>query len=388
MSSSDSWEEVTDVREAKKYQKMGKDRRLIAIHQIMWILKRVREESLGQQVPNIEIQENNFNRYKMIESFVSKLDKNELEKKISIFKLCIKHKIPIRIGFILADTARAFLETCLVKKADLNPIKYDFEVIGIDYMLNLVDMTFLYSKRSKKLSLSSVLVRFVKQSLFGIHVSGDSESIFVKEDRDRMMKIPTSLAKIKKHPIYITEQQVGKRQAIFPKRPVYGYFRGQAVYSKKNVHKLYTERQLYHRGKRINSKKPYRVVSEKKLYAPWQVEDITVPCLYGSKYMDYFHPNFLPIDCFYSSSNSSEDVAQLLGIRYANCVTRFSNGMPVSEGVFVEKKNAYAYLNFLKEYNFYKNLLSINTKGLKSIYLYERLIKRAKRYLEIRKRLG
>ena len=388
MDSGDSWEEVVNFEDTKTKRRTRGASKVLLLHKILWIFKKLGEQKAEDKVESAEKQKNNFNKYKVLEAHVFQNIRNSIDRSVALFKYCIKYEIPVRIGFVLGKEITAFLETCLANTIETHKQRYDSEVFGVDYHSNISDLTFLYSKKHNELHLNTALQRSFKTRLFRDQSNSKTESIFTKDDRSRITRIPNSLLKIKGHPVYTMERLLGTKKTVFPKRPIYGYFKGEAVYDKRNIQKLYTEKQLYYRGKRTTSKSPYRIVSGTKLYAPWQAEDIVIGSLAGKSYMDYFHPNFLPLDCFYSSSLISRHISQLLGMRHSNCITRFVNRLPASEGTFIEKKNAYVHLNFLREYEFYEKLLCSNQQGLKRIAVWEKFIKRIEKYLYIRKRIG
>lgn len=387
MEDNDGWEEVMRAEPSAQERVTRNARRFILINKILWILNRVRRVPAACDIKCVHGQKNNFNKYGVIRNYVARQKLDDTDGNIAIFKYCVRYNVPVRIGFVLGKHIKTFLELCLTSIVESHKKKYKDEVIGLDYHLNVTDLTFLYSHKLLQVHLNETLKRHFKGCMSCVPES-DVQSVFVREDKAKMAKIPSSLSKMKNHPVYIVESLLDQKKFVFSKRLVYGYFKGEPVYDKDNVQQLRTERQWYYRGKKVKSEKPYRIVSDEKLYAEWQTEDIVVPCLQDRRYMDYFHANFLPAGCLYTSSPFAEEVAKLLGIRYKGCVTRFANRMPVVEGAFIEKQNAYLYFNALREHTFYATLRESNHRGLCALSFWRKLIRRVGRYLDIKRQIG
>ena len=389
---SSSWEEVICELGAMRRKRSKYVGRFVAVHKLLWIAERMRKIRIEAEVSEARKQTNSFNRYGFISNYIHRSLGYGTEADMHIFKCCITHNVPVRICFVLGKEIETFLETCLTGKIVCSRKRYKPCVVGLDDHLGVADLTFLYSSAPKRLHLPRALEGCFEHSAAWKAPAGTAESIFRTEDLRRLQEIPTSISRMKTHPLYAVESLLGRRCCIFPKRPVYGHFRGEAVHSRENVQQLHTKRQLYLRGRAIKpSTRPYRIDEGTELYAPWQTEDIVVESLDdGSAYrtMDYFHKNHLPRDCMYSDARAARDVAELLGVRYRRCTVGFSGRVPVQRGIFVHKKHAYAYLNCLREYCFYESLIQSNRAMLRVIGNWERLLRKTKWYLEIRRRIG
>lgn len=380
----DSWENVSFVEYDEREKKTLKHKYFINIHKLLYIYKIIKE-TLPINNNFISIQASDFNRYKLIQSLVK--ENNPLLKNIIIFLTMINYNMQARICFILENSITSFIQT---EFSSIQAIKkkYDYEVIGLNHFFDLTDLTYLYSKKN-----SFKITDGIKECFYKLFTNKfDSPRIrnncFIEMDNNFLNKIPNSVNKLKKHPFYVIESILHPSFIIWPKRNVVGYFKGEKVFLKKDIKKLLTENQWRIQGKKLKDDIPYRIHNDKKLYAYWQVEDVCIKTFSDKMIMDYFHPNFLPLDSFYSKNEYSEEVALYLNLDYRKAMTGFLNRMPFIKGIFIKKSHENIFNETLNEFIFYKNIELNHEKNVRIFSTWDMFVKKAKRFLEIKKSIG
>ncbi|UYI28412.1 Rad4 beta-hairpin domain-containing protein [Encephalitozoon cuniculi] len=394
MESSDSWEEATEdylevVPCRRADIRRSADVRAEAIHRILWIFGKILAPVMRPVIEeNVDLHVD-----EKLREYVNSLENiGEAGRAVILFKLLILFGIPSRIYIVLSEGIKCFVESRILGAIREHHGRYNACVVSVDASLRLRDQSYYFSKSTRHLA----SVQYVVRQFPGPDVCGEASSeemtrCFDDLDERRMSKIPTSVEKMKRHPKFIVESILRWDQCIYPKRPTFGLFKGEAIYLRENVVRLRTREQLYRMGKVIDSPKPYRIIrrdKEIRLYAPWQTRDLVVEGFCESMYQDYLHPNFIPRDCVYIDNKNARDVARLLGLPHRICFHGFSRGVPVNRGIFLEKKNLYVFSNFLAQYCRYlemKERSECRSMGLKR---WRILIRNASRYLRIRKSLG
>ncbi|ADM10895.1 DNA repair protein Rad4 [Encephalitozoon intestinalis ATCC 50506] len=393
MESDDSWEEAVEERlelmPKKTSIQRAVDIKIVMIHKIIWFLRKMQ---IPVEKPMIE-EKVDFHIDERLKEYVNSLkDIEEVDRVVMLFKLLILFGIPSRIYIVLGEEPKCFIESRLLGRIREHHGRYAGCVFSVDSCLRLKDQSYHFSKSTKQFSAA----RYVAEGLskFGMDrkVSGGVDHFFDDLDKERMRKIPSSIEKMKRHPKFVVESMLRRDQCIYPKRPTFGLFRGEIIYSRENIVKLRTKEQFYKMGKDIGSSKPYRVVKkdeqETRLYAPWQTCDLVVEGFGESMYQDFFHPNFIPQGCVYINNKSARDVAYLLGFPYRICFQGFLKGMPINRGIFLEKRNLYVFSNFLFQYCRYLEMKEKNERGALGFKKWRFLIRNAAKYLKIRRGLG
>ncbi|TBU09647.1 putative DNA repair protein Rad4 [Hamiltosporidium magnivora] len=401
MDSSDSWNEVfsddlfvplTDNIDAKK--KIFDKKVLFAILSskflfcIKKIIKTIKETTNSAILDLMSEECNNYNKFQIL---ISKLKdfkfENENDKNIFIFCHTVHQKIPCRLFFVLGKPINTFLETKLLNNLIYHPKKYPHLVFSIDSKFNITNQTLSYSSSSKNFSFFEKIFLVLDQLLIN-----NNNSDFDKENDKKLKEIPNSIQKYKKHPIYILESLIKTYQIIYPKRPILGYFKGEPIYYKSNIINLLTEKQLYRKGLKPKDKKPYKIIYNSKqekiyLYAPWQTCKIEILEFDSKDTMDFYHENFIPINCTHINDDKADEVAELLQIEYRKCFKGFYNGFPKIEGIFIESKHKEVFEICLKEYKFNTRLDEIIEKRMKVFKNWNIFLKKVDKYNKIIDRL-
>lgn len=390
---SESWEEAIEDKfelDARKItaNKKVMDIKMEILHRLLWC---VRELIRPVCKPDVEDM-NDLHTKERLEEYANDLMGNGTAGTIALFKLLLLHRISSRIYFILSEDVQCFLETRILNNIVQHHKKYGWCVVSVDGTFRLVNQSYHFSVSPRHHSIVDYVIRSLNKTNVCRNMFGVNEEMFecfVELDRSRMSKIPKSINKFKKHPKYVLESVLRQNQCIYPRRPVHGYFKGEAIYSRENTVLLRTKEQFYKLGKVPNTPTPYRVDNKgTRLYAPWQVSDLVVEGFSESMYQDCFYPNFVPKDCVFLNNRHAKDVAYLLGFPHRICFHGFSGRVPVNRGIFLEKKNLYLFSNFLAEYCRYSEMKMKNEHGARAFRKWRVLIRNAAKYLTIRRELG
>lgn len=384
----DSWEEAVDDLEfgiERCPNKKLTDIKIEILHKIVWCIQVLLTPVNKPNVKgNIDIHIKNE-----LEEHVRMMNVNERDKNIILFKFLILFKIPCRIYFVLSECIECFIEVEILNKIIQKHKKYSHCIISIDGLFRIVDQSHHFSTSMKYYSYVRYIIDSIDIPYKNIfNLDENMFKSFSEIDKIRINKIPNSINKFKKHPKYVIESLLKWNEYIYPKRPILGYFKGEAVYPRENVIELKTKKQMYKLGKIINSPIPCKIIKRKdeniELYAIWQTTDLVVNGFSDSLYQDYFHPNFIPKDCVYINSKHDKEVAYLLRIPYRICFCGFSQKNPINEGIFIEKRNFYKFSNFLFQYCNYVKLKTDNKRRTILFKKWRYLIKNVIKYLKIK----
>ncbi|WEL37786.1 DNA repair protein Rad4 [Encephalitozoon hellem] len=394
MELSDSWEEAVEdklelVPKRRKAARRGVDIKIEMIHKVLWLFRKIMSPV---EKPSIKEKTDLYIDERLREYVDSMEGLGEVDKTAILFRLLVLFGIPSRIYIVLSEEPRCFIESKILGRIKEHHGKYAGCVFSIDAALRVRDQSYHFSKSIRRHSASKYVVSgFSESKICKSVLDKEMTKCFDEIDDERMGKIPSTIEKMKRHPKFVVESMLKWDQCIYPKRPVFGIFRGEAVYSRENIVRLRTKEQFYKAGKDVRSANPYRIVrrdKEIRLYAPWQTCELVVDGFSESMYQDYFHPNFIPRNCVYVDNKNAKDVAYLIGIPYRICFHGFSGGIPVNRGIFVEKKNLYVLSNFLSQYCKYAEMKEKNESFVLGLKKWKVLIRNAARYLRIRKGLG
>jgi xeroderma pigmentosum group C-complementing protein len=400
MSSSEEWEEVSEdgltieIEEKKSPRKAG-DVKLEYLHRIMGLVLQL---LAPVEKPEINEQTDLFIKEELCRH-VEHDEENDRNAKL--FKYLCLFNIPSRIYFVLSNEVKTFLEVEILGKINTHHRKYSACVFSVDPALAVADQSFHFSTTMKHHSALKFALRGLSgtaQHLAGSEILGNScfsgaaSRAFGELDETRSKEMPRSAARYRKHPLYVMESVLRWNEAIYPKRPLCGYFKGEAVYPRKNVVTLRTREQFYRAGRAIRADRPFRVVKRGdesvRLYAEWQTQDVVVEGMSNTRYQDYFHPNFVPVGCMYVGSPGARGLAHLMGLNYRICFHGFSGRLPVYRGIVIEKKDLYVFSSFLVSYERFTAMRTRNERGLALLKKWRVLVKNASKYLRIRRSLG
>ncbi|ELA41680.1 uncharacterized protein VICG_01313 [Vittaforma corneae ATCC 50505] len=321
---------------------------------------------------------------------------------ISLFVNLNANSIPCRIYFSLGKEIESFLEYSL----NSTVVKYKSTVDGLCFSVDfngfISDQTVNFSKKySHHHFFVKIINEFVqKEQVFGrkdregngysFEMNRFDCSAFSMLDSQRLRSIPQCLSKIKIHPIYMLEECCRFNETIYPKRPVFGYYKGKPVFPKNNIVKLRTENGWYYQGRVLKDNKydvtkPYRIYKGKRLYAEFQTEPVDIRSITGSV-MDAFHPNFTPKGCVYVDYDPQ--IAIDLNLNFAECIVGHRGKEKIKRGFYIEKKYCFITNYFIKEKEYYKGMVEEIEKIEKTIGEWRRFIRKVMRMAEIRKRVG
>ncbi|EPR79158.1 DNA repair protein RAD4 [Spraguea lophii 42_110] len=206
-------------------------------------------------------------------------------------------------------------------------------------------------------------------------------------DNQRLSKIPKSIKKMKDNPIIVCESLLKPYEMIFPRRDPIGTFKGSLVFYRQNVKVLKSERQLERMGK-VPDGKPSAIVKNIKLYAEWNSKDIEVTELSKDKNtMKFLHKNHIPKNCFYSKNRLSVNVCKKLELQYRETFIGYNYTGPIIEGVFIEKKYLIPFYIAFENLKFFINKITLIKNSKRKYKLWNKLIKRTEKYLEIKKNI-
>lgn len=384
---SDSWEEAVD--DVLVLERPG-NRRLVdvkvdVLHRMLWcmemLLTPVERPDVAEQT-DLHIREK-------LEQYVLGIA-DERERMAVLFKLLLLFGIPSRMYFVLSRDIECFVESRILGAIVQHRRKYAWCVVSVDGALRVRDQSYHFSTAMKHHAAVLHAIRSFAGSVRT--VDEDMLGCFDDIDRVRMDVIPKSICGFKKHPKYVVESILKWNQCIYPRRPVFGYFKGEPVCPRENIVQLKTKEQLYRMGRAVGSETPYRVAKNRdggvKLYAPWQTSDLVVEGFCESMFQDYFHPNFIPRGCVYVNNKHAREVAYLLGLPHRVCFVGFCGRAPVNRGIFLERRSLYLFSNFLAEHCRYTEMRMSNEHGCAAFRLWRAVIRNATRYLRIRRSLG
>ncbi|KAM0679328.1 hypothetical protein BDAP_000195 [Binucleata daphniae] len=320
---------------------------------------------------------------------------------ITTFKLAVFYGVPCRLlcnvtpkKFCFFAVENTYEKIVIRKKANI--------VFAIDCQFQIQDLGMFWCNGNTKLlndlkcetdAIKSNYYDEIESKLQNKELSYNktlpSNDYFNENDEKTLKKLPTSINMFKKHPYYVVESILKANQAIHPKRPIHGYYKGEAVYSKANVQNLKTEKQLYRIGKVVIDK-PYKIIERNeekvRLYAKWQTKDIQKIGLDNTKTMDYFHKNHIPIDCVYIDDTHAIHIAKKLKIEYKQtCI-----GMrrePIIKGIFIYTKDESLFVKTLNDYTTKLKTKEEIQKKEEALFLWCKLIKKVSRYKKIKERL-
>jgi hypothetical protein len=260
----------------------------------------------------------------------------------------------------------AQIETCF-----MHPIPY---VLALDADRELFDVTQnycehyfepRYRKQRDEPFLNELLL------LNGGHVDSNSDGgeqvEKVSDDRvvgEAAVPLPKTLTSFKNHPVYVLPRHLLKYEVLHPPNaPVYGEFRGEQVYARRNVHIAHSK-EYWKREARIvrSDEEPYKMTTARpkwdknandyirglplELYGEWQTEPYDPPQAIDGKVprnefhnVDLFKPQMLPKGCVHLRLNGLLRIASKLNIDCAAAVTGFDvskrGTIPVTDGFVV-----------------------------------------------------
>lgn len=388
MNDSSSWDTASEEvlnHPCSKSRISLKDAKFKILHQILSVVDRLRAPSAVSRLAS------SLNCYEKVRTILGTSQNLDLDTLITSFWNLNANGIQSRIYFILNKDVSGFLEYCLNGVV----VQYKRTVDGLCFS---VDSSGVFCDQSVVFSKKCVHHHFYTRVLaslnkYSTNISSlnnrqsDITNVFTTLDQLRLKKIPQSIPTMKLHPNYTLEEICRHNEIIYPKRPIFGYFKGKPVYPKKNRMKLRTAGGWRLHGRTIeeNTTKPYKIHKGEKLYVEFQTAPVHVEGLTGSV-MDAFHENFTPVG--YAYINHSPEIAVELGIPHAECIVGFQGRERVKRGFFIEKKHSYAVNQLIGEMEYFRRV-RVDVKTIDECQRgWKKFIRGVKKYLLIQKRLG
>lgn len=423
MDSSSSWElasvdEICIQKSKSKTRESVVDVRLKLLHRVLLVIESMRRERVYPTIDGL----NEYERLSCFRSAILGGDEHQSHKQTEVFGGLYRspsgpsstdvenlpfdkeilffialnlHGIPCRIYFAIGSTIHVFHEYVMNGKVVEHVSMHSGNCFSIDFNGCIKDQTSVFSKSCTNHRIFQRILEVVKSRIDAINALSDDScgrstapvDAFEDIDRRRISAIPTSISKIKVHPLYITESICTSTQFIYPKRPVLGVIKGQPVYSRKNLQKLKTEKGWYREGRKImpHISKPYRIVQDKRLFAEFQTKPVELDDITG-RLMDAFHPNMTPRNSVHIDYTS--EICKELGIKYSDCLVGFRGKEIVIRGFFVNKVHCFLVNYFIREREYYRSVLRDVQKYESVLAEWRKLISKTRKFLRIRKRVG
>ncbi|KAM0681424.1 hypothetical protein GINT2_000626 [Glugoides intestinalis] len=402
---SSSWcsAETDEIKLTAKQRKQGisnRDAKLKILHQILQIIECLRMEREYIVVKG----ENEYEKLKHIENKTNisetrshkglfqhvagerGLFSTNFDDAISFFISLNQNGIVSRLYFVLGKEIDTFVEYVLNNKVIEHKKQKKGLYMAVDFNGYLSDQSINFSLSCTHHSFFLNTIETVKKRVGFVECK--PIGIFAELDDCRIKKIPSNISNMKKHPFYIIESACRYNEAIYPKRPVVGDFKGTSVYLRSNIVKLRTEGGWYSQGRKLKeddtATKPYRIYNEKRLFAEFQTVEIVVEGITG-KLMDAFHRNFTPKGCVHMNEDAS--IAEEFGIEYSKTVVGFKGNERLIRGFFTDRRWRFVVKYFSKEKEYYENILGYLKKYEKSRREWKKFLKRLAKLLDIEKRL-
>lgn len=171
-------------------------------------------------------------------------------------------------------------------------------------------------------------------------------------------EIPTTISGVQKNPRYVMERHIKRYETIFPKEPIIGYIREEAIYLSSHVRLLHTkDRWIRVMRKVMDGAKPMKSVrskngtdSEVALFGEWQTEPLIIPPVEDGKVprgphgnVDLWTEDHMPKGGVHVNMPHARVAARKLGIDFAPAMTGFDirggRSIPKIEGVVVAEEN-------------------------------------------------
>ncbi|KAJ3371882.1 hypothetical protein GGF31_002542 [Allomyces arbusculus] len=164
---------------------------------------------------------------------------------------------------------------------------------------------------------------------------------------------PTRLGDYKAHRLYVLERHLKANEVVFPKEPVLGKIKGEAIYPRGNVRMVLSkDAWLRQEGRQVkDGVEPIKVTKTRgkdvELFGDWQTEPYAPPAISAdgkiprNKFdkVEVFHPAMVPTGTRHLLLSGLKQVAKQLGIDCADALTGFEfrsgKTIPVTTGVIV-----------------------------------------------------
>ncbi|KRH95202.1 Nucleotide excision repair complex XPC-HR23B, subunit XPC/DPB11 [Pseudoloma neurophilia] len=319
--------------------------------------------------------------------------KMKSETKMELFGNLILLDIESKL-FIVFDgnNTRFHLHVYLPEISQQEIVKGPGLVLSIHSHGYFINETILYSTKYTNLGIFDTLVaemasQVKKMDIFAKHCNPDDFDM-IKYQKKIFNKLPKSLNGFRHHPFYVIQSILPKESYIHPTRPVFGYFKGEPVYLKANVKKYHSETTWYKKGRKIKQdcQKKCIHIKDKRLYRIYETEEIKIESISG-KTMDFFHQNHIPMDCCYIDHENAPEIANILQIKFAECIIGFKYKSVIKKGIFCAKEKQEIILLALSEYDFNKMANEHIKNGHNVFKDWDRLLKKTKRFLDLKKSL-
>ncbi|KAG0290146.1 hypothetical protein BGZ96_006364 [Linnemannia gamsii] len=239
-------------------------------------------------------------------------------------------------------------------------------------------------------------------------------------------RMPTKLGDFNNHPIYALERHLKKFEVLYPKLPVLGHIRGEAIYPRSCVKQVRSKENWLKRARQIKSGEviPTKWIKSRPatifqmrlqqqaalaggdrmetdddqgeasggnsdqvaLFGEWQTEPYQPPWVvdgrvprndYGRQ--DVFTPAMVPIGGTHLKGRSIARVARQLGVDYVEAVTGFEfqsrRSVPVIQGIIVPTESAELVMDAYREVTHHADQEALKKKRVEVLRRWRKLIK-------------
>lgn len=304
---------------------------------------------------------------------------------ISFFLSLNLNNIKSRIYFVINDKIDVFHEILILN----NVLEHNKLYKGNCFSVSFTEDSLCIKNQTTAFIKEPVQRNFFQSVLLALDQDPKEDPSFQKLDQKRNSRIPSSISKLRSHPSFITETLLSNTEYIYPMRPILGLISGEKVFPSVNVRKLRTIKGWDRIGRTVVDSKPFRIITKGNervlLYAEYQTKE-TVITQITAKIMPAFHPNQTPVNCI--RINHDPGICIELNLRYANCLVGFRGREMVLNGFYIEKKNCFVVNHFIRQREYYNKVKEEIQKHEEFQGELKIFIRKAKRYLDIKRRLN
>lgn len=366
---SDSWSDAyipLNTISSSKQKKNIKQDRLNFILKILKIYKKI-------QKPEKLAEYNYTHEYNLMRSI------DQLHP-ILRYKIMKKYKICGRIViFINQSSEEYFIQSLTLKVIENKNLKGKGIVLAIDTLGNVEDLTFQYSTQ---IFLYSVFKKiFHKLSEKNILRENICWREFEKLDENLLNKFPKSKKVFGNHPKYVLESLLPKNKIIMTTEFV-GTFKGEKVFLRKFVKKIYNENKLKYLDLKPKGKLFAKQIDGEKFYLEGHCEKIERPDYdlndLQSDFLNFDHE--IPKNYVFKGYPSKK-ICSILSIEFKEVVFKRESG------ILIHLNKEKLYERALSEFFALNKINSMAFESFIVIKQWNKLKKYYETYMKIKKRL-
>ncbi|KAJ2722646.1 hypothetical protein GGI07_003173 [Coemansia sp. Benny D115] len=220
-------------------------------------------------------------------------------------------------------------------------------------------------------------------------------------EHEQPTAMPRRLADFAAHPVYALERHLGQAQLIYPRTPVVGRVRGEAVFLRENVHTLHTAMAWHRQGRAVKpTATPAKTIvassgtesTVRQLFGRWQTEPLQVPPVVDGRVprnehgrLDLFVPEMLPLGAAHVRGPHAWRVCQDLGVDAVPAVVGFafsrrrgaasSEARAVVDGVVIPATAKHAVEQALREDERAREIKDVQARELRAVRHWRRLMR-------------